>query len=630
MNKAQAQTGKNKHDGVLGRLLAMTGALAALYLLAGLFLETACWALFFVVATTAWPIWQYQREVTLFQRRLLLSGATEKDSWVRRWFWSGRISQVIQVFLSLVWATLLLALSTRLSPEHWIILAADVLVLSLLVGPIGRRLASQVPNQQLGVVARRWPLYSLNLIVLATAFLAVDFFIVGSQDTRGMLWHRVAETAFLEAGASAACAPAGWITGALAAVEQLGWHASQLAIPSIPEPALRLSVWSVILLQAGLTAYLLTRLQLGVLAWLDGRKQRRNGGPAEGAFSLAFIYTILVLALPYLYLSLKFNDLDLSALKQKSGEVIEWTNPCKFDNADAELLGALTERLEQARSEAHWHAEAGVNAALDELFVDVEHAVEGYLDWYFTVIGEYQRLAASIGGDFGSLMREKLHRHLFEDTQFADRLDTASRSIEAASGLRMRGAAEQLGQRTTAAITTEPCLRESVDLNAVGNLERDRIRAAVAAGSGAAAGAVSAKLLAQKAGATLVGKVAAKKGFQAAAAVAGKVAGKKGGSIILSATAATALCSPGGPLAVVCGVVAGAVTWLTVDKVMVEVDEALFRDEMRAELLQSLNESRLALAAELTTRQNALIDRTALQIQDAVERVFVPARDSFR
>jgi hypothetical protein len=227
-------------------------------------------------------------------------------------------------------------------------------------------------------------------------------------------------------------------------------------------------------------------------------------------------------------------------------------------------------------------------------------------------------------------MREKLHRHLFEDTQFADRLDTASRSIEAASGLRMRGAAEQLGQRTTAAITTEPCLRESVDLNAVGNLERDRIRAAVAAGSGAAAGAVSAKLLAQKAGATLVGKVAAKKGFQAAAAVAGKVAGKKGGSIILSATAATALCSPGGPLAVVCGVVAGAVTWLTVDKVMVEVDEALFRDEMRAELLQSLNESRLALAAELTTRQNALIDRTALQIQDAVERVFVPARDSFR
>jgi len=36
---------------------------------------------------------------------------------------------------------------------------------------------------------------------------------------------------------------------------------------------------------------------------------------------------------------------------------------------------------------------------------------------------------------------------------------------------------------------------------------------------------------------------------------------------------------------VLCGVAAGAVTWLAIDKALVEIDESLFRDEMRAELL---------------------------------------------
>jgi len=113
----------------------------------------------------------------------------------------------------------------------------------------------------------------------------------------------------------------------------------------------------------------------------------------------------------------------------------------------------------------------------------------------------------------------------------------------------------------------------------------------VAATGGTAAGVVTAKLLAQEAGAAVAAKVAAKNSFKAAAALAGKVTAKKGGSILLSATAATAVCAPGGPLAVLCGVAAGAVTWLAIDKALVEIDESLFRDEMRAELLAALGNS---------------------------------------
>jgi len=121
--------------------------------------------------------------------------------------------------------------------------------------------------------------------------------------------------------------------------------------------------------------------------------------------------------------------------------------------------------------------------------------------------------------------------------------------------------------------------------------------------------------------------VAAKNSFKAAAALAGKVTAKKGGSILLSATAATAVCAPGGPLAVLCGIAAGAVTWLAIDKALVEIDESLFRDEMRAELLAALGEQRKALADALKAQHAASIDAAALGIQNRVEGLFVPARD---
>jgi hypothetical protein len=166
-----------------------------------------------------------------------------------------------------------------------------------------------------------------------------------------------------------------------------------------------------------------------------------------------------------------------------------------------------------------------------------------------------------------------------------------------------------------------------MDLSALADLDRDGLRAATALGGGAAAGAVAAKLLAKQTGAAVAAKVAATKGFQAAAGLAGKVAAKKGGSVLLSAAGGAALCSPGGPAAAICGVLAGAAAWLAVDKAMVEIDEARLRDTMRAEILQALEDQRPALAIALKARHAAMIDATAGQIQGGMERVFIPARD---
>jgi len=611
----------------LWRLLAVAAAGALLFLLAYVFLEAPCLGLFPVVALVAWPLWYHRREVVLFERRAVLAGVATRDGWVRRRFWAGHLTQVLQVFVALAWATLLLALASLLGPEHWAVLAADVLFLSLIIDPVQRRVGGQVQADKVGAFSRRWPLFAINLVFLTLAFLLVDFFVAGAPDTRGMPWHAVAEETFRQFGLGAGCAPAGWLVGVLATVEQLAWHASQLVIPSLPDPTLKLAAWTVVLAQAGLVAYLYTRLQLGVVAMFD---RTAGAGDARGGdtFSLAFFYTILFLAVPYLYAALKLADLDPRALQAGAERVVAWANPCDTEPAArAALLGALGDDLARARAQAQAEADRAVDAALDALFADVEEGVDRYLDWYFTVIGEYERLAASVAGDFGALMSEQLETHLFGDTRFAERLEAASDAIEASSASAMAAAAGRLGERAAAEVKSEPCRLDGVSLHALGDLERDRMRAAMATTGGAAAGVVTAKLLAKNAGAMVAGKVAAKKGFKVAAGIAGKVAAKKGGSILLSATAATALCAPTGPMAVLCGVVAGTVTWLTIDKAMVEIDEALFRDEMRAELLETVAEQRAALADALRMQHAAAIDGYALQIHNRLEGAFVPARD---
>ena len=68
-------------------------------------------------------------------------------------------------------------------------------------------------------------------------------------------------------------------------------------------------------------------------------------------------------------------------------------------------------------------------------------------------------------------------------------------------------------------------------------------------------------------------------------------------------------------------------TWVTVDKAMVMIDELRFRDEMRAEILEGLREQKAELAQELRAAHGALIDAMATRVHASVDRVFIPARD---
>jgi len=124
-----------------------------------------------------------------------------------------------------------------------------------------------------------------------------------------------------------------------------------------------------------------------------------------------------------------------------------------------------------------------------------------------------------------------------------------------------------------------------------------------------------------------VGKFASKKVFQVAATMGGKVAARRAGSIVLSAAGAAAICGPGGPLAAICGLGAGVVTWLALDQAMVKIDELRFRDEMRAEMLDAARAQKAELANDLRALHHAAIDHMVHEVHDSADRAFIPARD---
>ena len=60
---------------------------------------------------------------------------------------------------------------------------------------------------------------------------------------------------------------------------------------------------------------------------------------------------------------------------------------------------------------------------------------------------------------------------------------------------------------------------------------------------------------------------------------------------------------------------------------VIEVEELLNRDEMRADLMKALADQRAEMKEELQAIYHGMADAYALEIQDRADKVFVPARD---
>lgn len=311
----------------------------------------------------------------------------------------------------------------------------------------------------------------------------------------------------------------------------------------------------------------------------------------------------------------------LEAWAQQSPNVANWRSEQallvqRFEQIDAAYFREGTfAALDQARIDALQRVElslAALQSQAEVAFDTMEVHVDDYLDWYYSLGGEYARIGSLLTGNLEAFMTAKLEEALMQGEAF--------QQVELAlnSALNEHSEAQQYYQEAATrimqanAVTPNDTGYEVVQTMSLADvlqppLHQDMIRLQsrllTSTGSGALAGVMSAVIV-QK----IVGKVIGKNVFKVAAKALGKVVVSKSVGAAAGAGAGAGTGAVIGSVvpgigtvvgAAVGGIVGAIAVGLTVDKVIIELEEYVSREEFRQEILSAIAEARAEFMSAL-------------------------------
>lgn len=345
-------------------------------------------------------------------------------------------------------------------------------------------------------------------------------------------------------------------------------------------------------------------------------------------FWLGFFGIILLLGTVSLYAALRAGNQLVQANSDsaplKVFRVVLQGQPSAISLQDtASIREFVATHWQQDQQAVNTEIAKAVTTTLTPPFDAVLAQVPAFADWYYSLQGEYTRLAKALLGNMTGYLQDQLSAKLLSPAQFEARLATAVADLNAQAAGRLQASAAQLNQdlqrllakqRVAETHTASPLeVEQSLDLDpafaqVLAVKPADIGRQVFAAGTGMATGTAVGSGLAAVTAKTVIAKVAAKSGLKTATTFLAK-GGAKVASPSLAASSGALLCSPAGFGALVCGAVAGVATWLLVDKAVIEVEEQLGRQAFERDIRTAIVETREMLRADLTRAyQQALAD----------------------
>ena len=256
---------------------------------------------------------------------------------------------------------------------------------------------------------------------------------------------------------------------------------------------------------------------------------------------------------------------------------------------------------------------AEIDRSIDAAFAPVYARIDDYLDFHYSLTGEYTAIVSTLSGQFTDSMQQRL----FDTTT----LDAALRRADTTIAARFDGVlATSLHKIKTSAqqnlALTDIDMRQLGEEGLISVVQADALdrfgpdltiaRTAVAVAGGAAVMRGTRRL-----GTRLARRFAAKVGTKAAGRLAGGSSSAATGAGIGSAL---------GPVGTVIGGAAGALAgWLATDAIIIELDEALHRDDFARELVILIDGQRDSAKVAALTQYETLLDAIAVD-QKAVFR----------
>ncbi|MDH5415464.1 MAG: hypothetical protein OEW87_15105 [Flavobacteriaceae bacterium] len=254
---------------------------------------------------------------------------------------------------------------------------------------------------------------------------------------------------------------------------------------------------------------------------------------------------------------------------------------------------------------------------IDKLYVDVENNVDTFLDFHYSVIGEYLELGAAVndgirGGDYlQSLLEDKI---IPED--FSGNYSNAMARIDDVFQSRVKKHREEIEKIAFIGVDYD------IDNKALDILHSD-INERIALNSSKTVAFIAGRVGLKgttKFATSILTKPFVKITSRLALKIPTKAATKFGikklvkvGVSLTAGGAATLACGP-------CGVVVAAVTWFILDWLFVSGDEYINREELKIEILKAVEESKLNLKSTIKGSYHDAFEKLSDEMTDEYRR----------
>jgi len=247
-----------------------------------------------------------------------------------------------------------------------------------------------------------------------------------------------------------------------------------------------------------------------------------------------------------------------------------------------------------------------IKQQLDDAFAPVHEKIPEFSDWYYSLTAEYMRYAHAISGNITGYLQDQMLQKVFEPAQLESAIDRLPTSINSSLNQLLSESKQTITRQfqsmaaahsvqyqpglmeISSQLSLDPLLNIRPELNEQ-LINRQLISAVAATGMGVAVGKGLGALVVKKS----LTKTAASKSFLAASSLLAKLAAKsalKSGGTFGAAATGMVICSPTGPGALLCGVVAGIAAWVAVDAAIINLDEMLNREAFEADMHSVIRE----------------------------------------
>ncbi|MEA2084841.1 MAG: hypothetical protein U9O82_11545 [Thermodesulfobacteriota bacterium] len=332
------------------------------------------------------------------------------------------------------------------------------------------------------------------------------------------------------------------------------------------------------------------------------------------AISAITVFLSFFIYLPsFSYIELYFQQTPELSQNRQNAESYTVQRLEKID--DAFFKEGTLVQLQNAKIEALHNTEvalAHLEGQTDRAFDRMEANVDHYLDWYYSLVGEYTRIANLLVGELENYMVKKLETSLkqgdaFKKMQVA--LDGVFSEYENAHKAYQKAAQEIMREnrvvdkehsfQVVKKVSMEDVLNPPIHQDVVNLQHRLFIGGVGGAGTGVLTAVIVKKILGKVMGKNII-KLAAK---ALSKIVISKIAGTAGGAGAgAAAGAAAGSVVPGvgtAAGAVIGGTVGGIVVGVSVDKLLIELEEAISREDFRRDILSAIHEARIEFKAKL-------------------------------